>query len=500
MASRALRSVRGRTLLLTLTTAAGLGAGAAPAMAATIGGTGAGDLEYTAAAGETNNLRITQSGLTVTFDDDVAITAAATPNAACTITAGGDATCIAANNDAGVSVNLDDLNDQVTPSGLTLDTTESGDTGDDTLRGGTGDDTFFDEPGNDSYSGGGGVDTIFFFATSPLSITLDDQANDGATGDAANNAHSDIEDVNTFTIAVPPATVIPGATLVGSSAANALTGTDGNDALDGAAGNDRLSSGAGDDTVTARDGFADRVDCGPGTDTAVVDTLDVVSQNCETVQSANVGNAGDIPEDRPPAVAFQSPAINALLPAIATNVTLTATDDHGVASVQLIDDGSPVGTDTTAPYVIPYVPKGGDVGSNTLVAVATDTAGQTATALRPFRVNRFAPKQVTAKVSPSRDRRAPYKFRTTGTVLLPTGVTRGQGCGRGVVSVQVKRGSKTISTRRANLSKSCGYSSTVSFANRRRIGKTGRLKITARFLGNDVLGLRNAASRKVRAG
>jgi hypothetical protein len=91
--------------------------------------------------------------------------------------------------------------------------------------------------------------------------------------------------------------------------------------------------------------------------------------------------------------------------------------------------------------------------------------------------------KLSARVTPSRDTRAPYRFRTTGTLTLPSGITKSVGCS-GRVSVQVKRGRSTISTRRATLTKSCTFSSRVSFANRRRFGKATRLRFTARFLGN----------------
>jgi hypothetical protein len=45
---------------------------------------------------------------------------------------------------------------------------------------------------------------------------------------------------------------------------------------------DRLSGGAGNDRVTAVDGKRDAVDCGPGRDTAVVDSHDRV-RGCEHV-------------------------------------------------------------------------------------------------------------------------------------------------------------------------------------------------------------------------
>jgi hypothetical protein len=90
---------------------------------------------------------------------------------------------------------------------------------------------------------------------------------------------------------------------------------------------------------------------------------------------------------------------------------------------------------------------------------------------------------LSAAVSPSRDTRAPYVFRTTGKLTLPSGMTRAQGC-NGRVSVQIKRGNTTISTRRVTLSSTCTYSARVSFSDRSRFGSASRLKITARFLGN----------------
>lgn len=100
----------------------------------------------------------------------------------------------------------------------------------------------------------------------------------------------------------------------------------------------------------------------------------------------------------------------------------------------------------------------------------------------------------------SRDRVAPYRFRTSGTLALPAGVTQAQGCSAGVVSVQVKRGATTVSTRRANLRRNCTYSSSVTFTNRRRLGSSGRLRFTARFLGNTVLERKTAQTRTAPAG
>jgi hypothetical protein len=104
---------------------------------------------------------------------------------------------------------------------------------------------------------------------------------------------------------------------------------------------------------------------------------------------------------------------------------------------------------------------------------------------------------LSATVTPSRDTRAPYAFRTSGRLTLPSGMTRAQGCS-GRVSVQVKRGTRTISTRRVTLTSTCTYSSRVSFANRSRFGSATRLKFTARFLGNARVSPDSAPSRFAR--
>lgn len=362
------------------------------------------------------------------------------------------------------------------------DSLDGGD-GNDSLNGGEGSDDLFGGAGADGLSGGGGIDSVAYGddfdpdTFRPIirdqSVTLDGAANDGAAGEG-DNVGADVEDVSTAS---------GNDSVTGNGGINFLSGGRGNDTITGGGGSDFLSGNTGDDTINARDGFSDRVDCGAGADRAVVDQFDEVSR-CENVDRANVANAQDIPEDAPPTVSFVTPAQDAKLGAT-TNVTATASDDRGIAAVVLIDDGRVVGQDTTAPYSIPYTPTGDDVGRNTLVLTAIDTAQQTATAVRPVRVDRFAPTGLTTRVSPKRDARIPYRFTTSGTLALPDNVTKAQGCS-GQVAVQIKAGKKTISNRRAKLSKTCTFRSAVRFTIRDRV-KRGTLRVTVRYLGNEVL-------------
>ena len=73
-------------------------------------------------------------------------------------------------------------------------------------------------------------------------------------------------------------------------------------------------------------------------------------------------------------------------------------------------------------------------------------------------------------------------------------MTQALGCAQGQVAIQIKAGAKTIGTRRVNLSRTCTLSSTVTFRDRRRFTRNGRLRCTIRFTGNAIVN-RSAADR-----
>lgn len=447
-------------------------------------------------AGEGDNVRNSVEDVGTARANDL-VTGNALPNTI-RAAAGDDTVRAGAGNDVVVG---DTGNDSV--DGETGNDTVDGGPGKDLVLGGDGDDSLIAgdilngvaDGGADILSGGPGIDEASVTASGSaptagvaVSISLDDMGNDGVAGEG-DNYRSDIENV-----------VGNGAanyTLIGSAAINVLTTAGGSDSITGGPGNDILTSKDGNDTIQSRDGYADRVACGAGADTAIVDTLDQVS-DCENVQVADVGNAASSADDSPPTVAFTSPAQNALIRGGPSTVTVNANDDKGVARVLLIDDGRVVGNDDTAPYSFVYRPHADDIGRDTLIAQAVDGANQTATAIRAVRVDRFVPR-LSATVTPRRDRTLPFRFRTRGTLTLPQGVSRARGCSGGTVSVQVRRGSRTIATRRTKLRKRCSYSTTVAFTDWRRVGN-GRLKIRARFSGNKVLKARRSPARSVRAG
>jgi hypothetical protein len=112
---------------------------------------------------------------------------------------------------------------------------------------------------------------------------------------------------------------------------------------------------------------------------------------------------------------------------------------------------------------------------------------------------RVAPAKFTAKAVRARDRRRPFRFTVKGRLTAPAGIDPAAAC-TGQVNVQFKRGTKTISARRRTIRKNCTWRSSVTFARRSRVGRSGRLKVMVRFLGNDVLTPRQAKTFRVRAG
>ena len=207
--------------------------------------------------------------------------------------------------------------------------------GADVVRGGDGNDTLRGDKHNDPVSpdvldGGPGYDQIDgdwevdMGQHQPfITVTEDGVANDGRPGE-----QDDVGGIERIYLNAPASLSGDGAddeytvfntentpsALAGGGGNDKLSAFDYDDTVDGGAGDDTLTGGYGNDTVTggpgrdtiyadvssttchwiqcrlpqgndtvhARDGEADQIDCGVGTDTAYVDAADTVS-SCETV-------------------------------------------------------------------------------------------------------------------------------------------------------------------------------------------------------------------------
>jgi Tol biopolymer transport system component len=132
--------------------------------------------------------------------------------------------------------------------------------------------------------------------------------------------------------------------------------------------------------------------------------------------------------------------------------------------------------------------------------VARNAIGTTTGADQTFRTNRARPTSLTTRVRPRRDRTLPFRYVVRGRLGLPSVVPAANGC-RGRVLIRVKRGKRTVLTRRARLSSSCRYRRVIAFKSTRRLrASKGRLKVRVVFRGNTVLLSRRGPARFVRFG
>jgi Thrombospondin type 3 repeat len=111
------------------------------------------------------------------------------------------------------------------------------------------------------------------------------------------------------------------------------------------------------------------------------------------------------------------------------------------------------------------------------------------------------PKAISVRVTPRRDLRRPHRFRISGAVTPPDGLSVAEACTRGTVLVTTKAGRRTISPRGAKLRRDCTYSLRIAFKQPRRFGSATRLRFTARFLGNARMtsGRSDTVSARIRA-
>lgn len=157
--------------------------------------------------------------------------------------------------------------------------------GNDQIAGGGGADVFLAKPGDgaDDYHGGPARDTILYSSHStPVAVTLDNVANDGAAGER-DQVRSNVENITGGSAGDTLRSYGAFSRLEGGGGADTLDGGAGPDTLVGGARRDRLDGGSGIDVVFARDGEIDDVDCGSEHDTATIDGGEGVLRNCESL-------------------------------------------------------------------------------------------------------------------------------------------------------------------------------------------------------------------------
>jgi hypothetical protein len=444
---------RGSLVVLTAVGAV-LAGGGSSAMAAVISGTSDAPI-YTAGAGAIdNNLTVTQSadGTWVTFHEDPADPVTIDAGTTGCVAALGDVTCTAPTGlVTAIEINLGGGDDMtILGDDVTASVSQFGDSGNDVLSGGSGPDILSGGDGIDELSGGSGNDALEGGAGND-ELDGGEGADEVGGGDGVDAAFQTSTADQTLTLddiandgeaaegdnirsdVEQVATNVGNDTIVGSSANNDLFGDDGNDDLTGLGGQDLFLGGGGDDTIHARDGEVDTIACGAGNDVVFADTGDIVFEDGADNHCETV--------NRP-----------ATAPVAATAASTT--------------------TGATAPAIIPAT------GTITIARTVLQT-----------------PRSLSLAASPARDRKRPYTFAVKGTIALPAGVAKAQGCLAGTVKITGKRDTKSAFTpKTVKLKKDCTYATTITLA------RKGRVKLTARFSGNTVLNATSSPARTVRAG
>jgi hypothetical protein len=119
-----------------------------------------------------------------------------------------------------------------------------------------------------------------------------------------------------------------------------------------------------------------------GSHTLTATATDAAGNTASATITVTVNN----PDIVPPTVSIASPAAGASVAGTVT-VQVNASDNTGVGSVGLTVDGVSLGTDTSVPYSFTWNTATVANGTHTLVATATDAAGNTASATITVTVN-----------------------------------------------------------------------------------------------------------------
>jgi len=180
-----------------------------------------------------------------------------------------------------------------------------------------------------------------------------------------------------------------------------------------------------------------------------------------------------------------APRVTLAAPASGNRFTATAnaTDDRGIASVAFFLGTRQVCLATAAPFACDVVAGADDVGRQTLTAIVTDSAGQTATSMRAVTISKFKASALSQRTVASRGR-----VTTSGRLTLPAGLRSSDACG-GELTVNYKRGSRTVASKRVKVSSSCSYSARVRL-------KKGKYHVSVTYHGSSALAAIKASTRK----
>jgi hypothetical protein len=167
-----------------------------------------------------------------------------------------------------------------------------------------------------------------------------------------------------------------------------------------------------------------------------------------------------------------------------------ADDDRELDRVTFYLEGERVCVDREPPFTCRVRPDFVPNDRLNVVVIATDSEGQTATDIGFLRMpNKLRPNRLSLKVDKQGNRQA-FGF---GVLKLPAGVEERDGCD-GKVQVQLRQGGEVVDSVRVDVDRRCEY------VGRLRGERGERYRVTARFLGNDLLKPISAKAKQVTLG
>jgi hypothetical protein len=171
-----------------------------------------------------------------------------------------------------------------------------------------------------------------------------------------------------------------------------------------------------------------------------------------------------------------------------TTVRLEAAAAAGVAKVEVRLGGRLVCTEIKAPFACKVVPTGADVGTQALTATVTDRNGSTSVVTSTVVVAKFRP-TLSMKITKKRVSGGRLRRTVRGTLVLPKGVTKKQGC-KGTVTVVIKRAGHSILNQQVKLSKGCTFTRSVTAPR-----ASQKYTVSGRYSGSSVLTSKSISRR-----
>jgi hypothetical protein len=175
-----------------------------------------------------------------------------------------------------------------------------------------------------------------------------------------------------------------------------------------------------------------------------------------------------------PVLTLSAPSNGSTLPTPQTMINGTVTDTAAIKALTVNGASVTVGGGGAFSDSVDL-----PVGANTITVVATDTDGLSTTQTATVTVAMQTTTSLGSKIKAGRH----HRYKLTGKLELPAGVTVTQGCA-GTITVIAKRGRKKVGSATAKLGASCGWSAKLTAKHLKRHGK---LEVTVAFKGNAAI-------------